>query len=346
MGAQPPDRDPFIAKNRIFVLTDIGNEPDDQMSFVRLLLYSNELDIEGLVATTSQSLKDKLHDDTLRQVVRAYGQVRPNLLKHARGWPTAMALDRMISTGPRRFGVAGIDPANPSPGAKALIAAVDRSDGRPLWVTAWGGTNTLAEALAVVRNTRSKEQIDRFVGKLRVYAISDQDDSGYWIRREFPALQYVVSPSGLPEDYAGATWTGIAGDTFYGNDIEAADRSKITNEWLEANIRKGPLGALYPKVKYVMEGDTPSYLGLIANGLDSAMSPAWGGWGGRYVYRQPYGESRPIWSQGGFPMYGAASRDRVVGVGGRVATSDQATIWRWRDAFQNDFAALILRVLG
>src|SRR5689334_9250356 len=45
--------DDFVGKPRVLVLTDIGNEPDDQMSFVRLLLYSNELDLEGLVATTS-----------------------------------------------------------------------------------------------------------------------------------------------------------------------------------------------------------------------------------------------------------------------------------------------------
>src|SRR5208283_5029747 len=33
------------------------------------------------------------------------------------------------------------------------------------------------------------------------------------------------------------------------------------------------------------------------------------------------------------------SQDTVVGVDGGTYTSDQATIWRWRDAFQNDFAA-------
>ena len=40
-------------KPRVVVLSDIGNEPDDQMSFVRLLLYSNEFDLESIVATTS-----------------------------------------------------------------------------------------------------------------------------------------------------------------------------------------------------------------------------------------------------------------------------------------------------
>ena len=341
MSSPSPQPDAFAARNRLFVLTDIGNEPDDQMSFVRLLLYANEIDIEGVAATTSQHLRDKLHDDTLHRIVAAYGAVRPSLVKHAPGWPTAAALDRAITTGPVRFGMAGIDPAMPSPGALALIAAADRPDERPLWVSIWGGANTLAEALSVVRRTRDKPALDRLVAKLRVYAISDQDDAGQWLRREFPALQYVVSPSGSPEDYALATWTGISGDRFYGNDVDAADGSRIAHDWLEANIRKGPLGSLYPKVEYIMEGDTPSFLGLTANGLASAMSPAWGGWGGRYVYRQPYGESRPIWTQGGMMLYDANSRDRVVGRDGQIARSDQATIWRWRNAFQHDFAARI-----
>ena len=40
-------------KPRVFVLTDIENEPDDAMSMVRFLTYANQFDVEGLVATTS-----------------------------------------------------------------------------------------------------------------------------------------------------------------------------------------------------------------------------------------------------------------------------------------------------
>ena len=49
----PTHVDEFKGKPRVIVISDIGNEPDDQMSLVRLLLYSNELEIEGLIATTS-----------------------------------------------------------------------------------------------------------------------------------------------------------------------------------------------------------------------------------------------------------------------------------------------------
>jgi hypothetical protein len=70
------------------------------------------------------------------------------------------------------------------------------------------------------------------------------------------------------------------------------------------------------------------------------MSPTFGGWGGRYVWRQYYGETRPSWTQGGDSFPGRDnSKDTVTGADGKTYTSDQATIWRWRTAFQHDFAA-------
>ena len=58
------------------------------------------------------------------------------------------------------------------------------------------------------------------------------------------------------------------------------------------------------------------------------------------MWRQFYGESRPTWTQGGDSFPGRDnSRDTVVGSDGGTYTSDQATIWRWRQAFQHDFAA-------
>ena len=53
-----------------------------------------------------------------------------------------------------------------------------------------------------------------------------------------------------------------------------------------------------------------------------------------------HGEPRAFWTQGGDSYPGRDnSRDTVVGRDGGTYTSDQATIWRWRAAFQHDFAA-------
>jgi hypothetical protein len=228
-----------------------------------------------------------------------------------------------------------------SAGARFLIEAVDRNDPRPLCISIWGGANTLAQALWYVRENRSPEEVEAFVAKLRIYSIADQDDAGSWMRREFRELFYIVSPSSQDgEEYSSATWTGISGDKFYRN-APGADFTTVSNTWLDEHVRsKGLLGETYPFYIFIMEGDTPAFFSLLNNGLASYRNPGWGGWGGRYIFRQPSGEPQPIWTQGGDCFPGKPnSRDTVTGVDGQSDTSDQATIWRWRKAFQHDFAA-------
>jgi hypothetical protein len=323
------------ARSRLLVLTDISNEPDDEQSLVRLLVYSNEFEIEGLVATTSTHLRKGIRPDLIRRQIEAYGQVRPNLVKHARGFPEASQLMAVLRSGQPEYGMAAVGDDKATEGSRLVIDVVDRADPRPVWISVWGGANTLAQALWDVRRTRSPEAVEAFVSKMRVYSISDQDDAGRWMRLTFPSLFYIVTPSDAGwKEYYRATWTGISGDRHYKNGpmhrFELVD-----NPWLEANVRQGhgPLGALYPRTEYIMEGDTPAYLGLVNNGLGWDVSPGYGGWGGRYVLYQTYAETRPIWTNN------HDARDTVVADDGRSHTSAQATIWRWREHYQQDFAA-------
>lgn len=325
-------------KNRVFVLTDIGNEPDDAQSMVRFLTYSNQFDIEGIVATTSIHLKDHTQASRLREIVQAYGKVRDNLLLHEPGFPSEVALLNAISEGKPLLGMQAVGEGMDSQGSEALIAAADKEDARPLWVPVWGGPNVLAQALWKVRATRTPDALAKFVAKLRVYTISDQDDSGPWIRRNFPALFYIASPGYHPGGaYHFATWSGISGDRLHGRFV-GADFPIVDNPWLDGHIRgKGPLGAQYPKTEFLMEGDTPSFLGLIGNGLNSPEHPDLGGWGGRYELQTPptrkyflEPETRPLWTD---------AMDEVRGVDGQWHTGNHETIWRWRSAFQNDFSA-------
>ena len=307
--------DPYVEKQRVVVMTDIANEPDDQMSMVRFLVYSNHFDVEGLIATTSTWMKNKVRPDVLRMLVGAYEEVQPRLLRHQPGFPPADALRAVIADGQPGYGMAAVGPDKTSPGAELIVRAAERDDARPLWVLAWGGTNTLAQALMHARATRTAAQLDALVARLRVYTISDQDDAGPWIRREFPALHYIGLPSTPDGDqYYLATWTGISGDRFYRN-APGADFTTFTDEWVNTHIRsKGPLGKHYPMPCCIHEGDTPAFLGLIDNGLASFMSPSYGGWGGRYVWRTYYGETRPFWTQGGDSFPGAR---QFEGHGGR-----------------------------
>jgi len=341
-AAQTPGQpiDNFSGHPRVIVISDIGNEPDDQMSLVRLLLYSNQLDIEALVAATSTWQKRATHPETMHTLIHTYGEVRENLLLHAKGWPRTEDLDARVFSGQPGYGMESTGPGEASAGSQAIAKSIERDDPRPLWICLWGGSNTLAQALIDLRASHTPEELKRLISRLRVSSISDQDDAGPWLRREFPSLFYIAKPSPPNgEEYVYATWTGISGDLYYRNGA-GADTSLVTNEWLDKNIRaKGPLGKVYPHYMFIMEGDTPSYLGLIDNGLNAYRRPDWGGWGGRYVFRQPYGESHPIWTQGGDMFLRATSQDRVMGIDGVEHISDQATIWRWREAYQNDFAA-------
>jgi len=325
-------------KPRVFVLTDIENEPDDAMSMVRFLTYCNHWDVEGLIATTSIHQQNRTAPQRIRRIVEAYGKVRDNLLLHESGFPTTEHLLSVVKEGPALYGMKAVGEGHDSTGSELLVQAVDKNDPRPVWVTVWGGPNVLAQALWNVRATRTPEQLGQFVAKLRVYTISDQDDSGPWLRQNFTNLFYIASP-GMHAGgaYHHATWSGISGDIFHAR-CDGADFDLVTNEWLDRNVRrKGPLGAEYPHWEYLMEGDTPSFLNLINNGLSNPEQPDWGGWGGRYEFYTPrprkwhlYPETRPFWSD---------ADDEVMGIDGRWHDDNHTTIWRWRSAYQNDFAA-------
>lgn len=330
--AQTMDR-----KLRVIILTDIENEPDDTQSMVRFLTYSNNWDIEGLVATTSIHKKDKPAPDRIRQIVHAYGKVRTNLLLHEKGFPEEKFLLDIIKEGYSGYGMAAVGEGKDSPGSDWLISVLEKKDDRPLYVCVWGGANCLAQALWKIKMARSPAQAENLISKLRVYTISDQDDAGPWIRKSFAGLFYVVSPGyHAGGAYHYSTWAGISGDKFHGR-FTGANFAIVDNPWLDEHVRNhGPLGAEYPITKFMMEGDTPSFLGLINNGLSDPEHPNYGSWGGRYELYTPRTqkwfyepETRPIWTD---------AVDEVLGVDSNFHTSNKSTIWRWREAYQNDFA--------
>ncbi len=142
-------------KPRVLVLTDIENEPDDAQSLVRFLVYSNQFDVEGLIATTSTHLRDKTATWRIKEIVGSYGKVQENLLKHEDGFPTEEYLLSRIKTGLPVYGMNGVGEGQDSEGSEWLIDVVDKDDDRPVWIPVWGGANVLAQALWKVRQTRT-----------------------------------------------------------------------------------------------------------------------------------------------------------------------------------------------
>lgn len=330
-------------KSRVVVLTDIEADPDDAQSLVRFLTYSNQWDIKGLVATTSIHQKTRVAPESIKKILSAYKKVQPNLLKHEKGYPSYELLLSKVKKGLPVYGMEGVGENKNSEGSDWIVQILKKKDSRPVWFCVWGGTNVLAQALWHIQHTLSDAEATKLYNKVRVYTISDQDDTGPWIRKNFAGIFYVVSPG---YNYANATWLGMSFP------YAGANTEVVSNDWLAKNIQQGhgPLGAAYPDVAYGMEGDTPSFLNLIDNGLNNPDHPEYGGWGGRYQYYLPEfqdsntgrfkrdnwpkdePETRAIWTN---------AEDSVMGIDKKEYKTAQTTIWRWRQAIQNDFAARI-----
>lgn len=110
---------PKVSRVRTFILTDILNEPDDSMSMVRYLLYSNEFDTRGLVAVTSWSLRNDTHPSEIKKIIKAYAKVVDKLNQHVHPdnqYPKPEELLKQISSGPRVsfLAVQLVSEANPS----------------------------------------------------------------------------------------------------------------------------------------------------------------------------------------------------------------------------------------
>ncbi|HUP78465.1 MAG TPA: DUF1593 domain-containing protein [Pirellula sp.] len=307
---------------RLAVLTDIGGDPDDQQSLIRLMVYSNEFEIEALVASsagTRGELKNATtHPELILQIIDAYGQVRPNLVRRAQGWPTVEQLRDVVKTGNIHRERTYVGAEHDTDASRHLINRVDSgTHERPLDITIWGGQTDFAQALWRVKNDRSEVEFKSFIEKFRVFDINDQDGIADWMRGEFPGMQYVLAKSRPGRDKREGAYRGM---------YLTGDESLTSGEWIEANVRKsGPLGALYPTKTWtapnpfscMKEGDTPSWFFFLPKGGNDPANPAQPGWGGQYQ-QEPDGWWRDLPAKDGF--------------------DSRTTVSRWRSEFQSDFA--------
>ncbi|MDR8389682.1 DUF1593 domain-containing protein [Aliifodinibius sp. S!AR15-10] len=288
------------------------SDPDDIQSMVRFLLYTNEFDVEGLIASAASfaNIADK---QPILDALWHYDKVDENLRAHDPQFPKADYLRSVTFEG--RDGTWG-EPADEilgegmdSEASEAIIEAVDHPDPRPVWVCVWGGPREVAQAIWKVQNNRSPEEVQEFISKLRIFQIGlgddpGQDGSGQWMLDNFPNL-FVISSQ---DTYGGM----FALDTELGN-----------LQWINTHIRNGHglLGNIYPETGFhpdspgVQEGDTPSFLYLVSAvyGINNPEDPSQESWGGQYAQRDT---STNHWFDGPGPE----------------------SVSKWREDYQEDFA--------
>ena len=281
-------------KPRLVVCTDIAPadvEPDDMESMVRLMAYADMFEIEALITSVGWNCDPYPAEwaEYLQRVIEAYRKDVPKLMRRSGQqefmpledenkqqyigyWPSADYVKSRAVMGSIHGGIKAIGADNDSPGSELLIRLADEDDTRPIYVAAWGGANTLAQAIWRVKQTRSAEELKKFVHKFRIYTITDQDmqysmrmnrsySSHMWLRKEFADdLQFVWDEG---------TWQ------------EQCELGKRHWQQHKDNIQgRGALGGEYPTYKWGVEGDTPSFLYVMPNGLNNPEDPHQAGWAG------------------------------------------------------------------
>ena len=319
LAACQPESKESVLKPRIVVLTDIGPaevEPDDNESAVRLLAYADRFEIEGIVTTIGWNCDPYPEEwaEYLTRVIDGYEVDVNNLMKRSRQvghlydenkqelgyWPSADYIRSRAVMGSTRAGIGVIGEGNDSPGSELLIRLADENDPRPIWVCSWGGANTLSQAIWKVQQTRSPEELKAFLRKFRLYTITDQDmvygmrmDRSYsshqWLRREFSKDLMLVWDESA---WLNQNMLGVQNWDKYAELIQG----------------HGEMGKVYPHYLWGVEGDTPSFLNVMPNGLNDPEHPEQVGWGGCHQFGvSPDGETS-AWTNWMEPLKGISSR--------------------------------------
>ena len=280
-------------KPRLVVCTDIAPadvEPDDMESMVRLMAYADCFEIEAIITSVGWNCDPYPVEwaQYLTRVIEAYRQDVPNLMRRSGQegflvdpemgpqplgyWPSPDYIKSCALMGSIHGGIKAIGEGNDSPGSEKLICLADEDDPRPIYVAAWGGANTLAQAIWRVKQTRTVDEVSDFVRKFRLFTITDQDmqysmrmDRAYsshmWLRKDFQDdLQFIWDEGAWQEQCE------------LGKQHWAQHQQYIQG--------KGALGKEYPTYKWGVEGDTPSFLYVMPNGLNDPEDPHQAGWAG------------------------------------------------------------------
>ena len=296
-------------------------ECDDMNSFLHLLFYANDVDIEGLVLSSScfhyagdpdAGIEPKrwAGGQWMWDYLDAYEQAYPQLVVHDPAYPTPDALRAVTCIGNVR--TEG-DMEQDTPGSELIRERIFADDPRQLYLLAGGGTNTIARALKHIEDE---------------YRGTPEWDAVYRQVCDKCVIFMIVTQDNTYRDYIAGAWpdlrmlhcTSIYGIAFmFDETVAPADCLHVfKGSWLKPQLLdKGPLPARYhtwsdghvypgeeprsqfgsnlaladgswwgkqPRNQYDMisEGDSPSFLYLIDKGLRSLEDPSWGGWGGRF----------------------------------------------------------------
>ena len=212
-------------KEKIRTIITQDAEVDDQNSLRHFLFYSNEVDLQGIVQTSSKfhwqgvpgttkkriSMPGELLDsdpnpaqfdqpyrwpgtEWMFRVIDDYAKDYPNLKVHDPDYPTPEALRAVTKIG--NIGFKGEMEA-PSEGSELIRKAILDDDPRTLYLQVWGGCNTIARALLDIQNEYQNKpewtELHRKITKKIVITACGEQDETYrtYLAEEWPDILFV-----------------------------------------------------------------------------------------------------------------------------------------------------------
>ncbi len=361
------------AKPRTIITTD--GEVDDVDTFIRMLLYSNEFDIVGLVYSSSQwhykgdgkgtrftsempSTAKRYGERTelrwpgttwMEDYIGKYAQVYPNLVKHAKNYPSPDYLRSLVRVGNIDFEG---EMSRDTEGSDFIKKILLDNNPSPVYLQIWCGTNTVARALKSIedqyKNTPAWTAIQKKVSdKAIIYAVLDQDATYQkYVAPSWPRIKVLYNsdqfwsfaylwPRVVPAElqpYLGGKWFAehvkfghgplLSAYYLWGDGLKLpGDPEHTHGDMTEAKKFDRS------QFDFISEGDSPAFFYLIDVGLRNKENVAYGGWGGRMV-QSPTNPYR--WEDGkNVTDYDPYTKKQE-------AAYPQT---RWIDVLQNDFAA-------
>lgn len=262
-------------------------ELDDNNSLIRFLLYSSDVQVEGLIYTSSgyhwkgdgkgtkwfvpgreyarfgldtcpcTSWRWAKDERFIDDAVEAYAKVYPNLKLHNPDYPAPQELKSKIRFGNIEFDG---DISKNSPGSDLIRSLILDDKPGQLFITAWGGQSTIARALKSIQEkyelTTEWQNIKAKIShKVVLLPSGDQDDTyEKYIKPNWPDIEYRQFRNGPNYSY-GAQLGAKPADSVY-----------LTPSWMKENIlSRGALGNLYRvwgDGKQMVKGDIMDYFGF------------------------------------------------------------------------------------
>lgn len=198
-------------------------EVDDQNSLRHFLFYANEVELLGIVQTSSkfhwigvpgavrtEQVKTGDFDfeepapfdqpyrwpgtEWMYKVVDDYAKDYPNLCRHAEGYPTPEHLRSLVKVG--NIGYEG-EMEHSTEGSDLIKSCILDDDDRKLYIQIWGGTNTVARALLDIQEeyegTEDWEALhEKITNKVVLTACGEQDGTyRSYIAEEWPQIPFI-----------------------------------------------------------------------------------------------------------------------------------------------------------